>query len=206
MKEWESLLGTAAITATAVLCSQLLIKRLKRKKELSYDVRLGSGERQKVKITSEVAENPDSAALAVVFRALEFLSHEITPESRAQLEQLIAELERQRSRSPLSRPIAMLLGRAYRAAGNLEMAIEVLARFIANKEEVGEFDSDLGNAYYNMACYLALTGNAQFAVKSLRRAIELDPQDLESSAMVDPDLSSIREYFPELLKSNGRAR
>jgi tetratricopeptide (TPR) repeat protein len=53
---------------------------------------------------------------------------------------------------------------------------------------------------YNLACMLALDGDAQAAIESLRRAIELDPR-VRAWAARDDDLASLRdsEEFQQLI-------
>lgn len=57
------------------------------------------------------------------------------------------------------------------------------------------------SAYYNLACYYSLTGSAELAVKYLRKAIQLNPENKEYAA-VDPDFrnSLFHMGFQQLIR------
>jgi tetratricopeptide (TPR) repeat protein len=199
MSEWISLVSAAGAGVAASLASSWIKNRLKRKKEIVYDVAFPSGQRQEVKVSKSLANDADSSVQEALFGALNLMrGDQIDSRSRDQLKQFVTELERQRRLVPLSRRLVLILGRAYRLLAEPQKAIEILTEYIAIKERDQQLDSDLGDAYYNLACYLALDGNYASAMENLRRAIRLNPQHIED-ARVDPDLSSVRDQLREIL-------
>lgn len=58
-----------------------------------------------------------------------------------------------------------------------------------------ELDPSLVEAYYNMACALALQGRSREATGFLQKAASMDSRVLEW-VMQDPDLVSVRDLFP----------
>ena len=202
MTEWVSLLSAAGAGIAASLVSTWITNKLKRKKDVVYDVALSSGRHREVKVSKSRANDVDSSVQEALFGALNLMHRdEIDPKSRELLKRFVAELERQRSISPLSRQLVLVLGRAYRNLGEGQKAIEVLSEYIAKKERAQQPDSDVGDAYYNLACYFALDGQNFLAVENLKRAISLHPDNIEA-AKVDPDLSSIRQDLKEVLSAN----
>jgi tetratricopeptide (TPR) repeat protein len=199
MTEWVSLLTAAGAGIVASLVSTWITKRLKQAKEVVYEVALSSGIRKEVKVSKSLANDVDSSVQQALFGALKLMYHdEINPKSRDQLKHFVGELQEQRAMSPLSRRLVIVLGNAYRILGEPQRAIEVLAEYIAKKERDQQVDSDLGDAYYNLACYLALDGQNSLAVENLKRAISLNPDNIEA-AKTDTDLSSIRQKLKEVL-------
>jgi hypothetical protein len=53
--------------------------------------------------------------------------------------------------------------------------------------------------FYNVACYEAVLGNAESAVKNLSRSFRLDNR-LKDGALEDRDLAAIRQQVEDLLK------
>jgi tetratricopeptide (TPR) repeat protein len=199
MTEWISLLAAAGAGVIASLASSFIVDRMRRRKDVVYDVAFASGKRQEVRVPKSQAGDLDSSIQEAILVALNHMrSDNMNPRSTDELKRLVAELEKQRAVTPLSRRLALLLSRAYWNLGDSQKAIEILSEFITSKEQQRQLDKDLADVYYNLACYLALTGQESSAVNSLKRSISLNPDRIES-AKVDPDLSSIREHFPEIL-------
>jgi tetratricopeptide (TPR) repeat protein/Zn-dependent protease len=72
---------------------------------------------------------------------------------------------------------------------------------ISTHQKLVDLDSKDANGWYNLACCQALYGNANTAIYSLSKAIELEPIELKQSALKDPDFSSIAatEAFQKLI-------
>jgi tetratricopeptide (TPR) repeat protein len=202
MTEWVPILSSVGAGLIASLVSSWIIGRLKREKDVVYDVALSSGRRQEVRVSKSHASDVDSSTQEALFGALNLMSRDdIDPKSQDRLRRLVAELERQRTIAPLSRSLVLVLGRAYRNLGEPQKATGILSEYIASKERNQQRDRDLGDAYYNLACYLALDGQRPLAVENLRKAISLNPDNI-GAAKSDPDLSSIREQLKEVLPAD----
>lgn len=80
-----------------------------------------------------------------------------------------------------------------RRAGRLEEGREVLRKACAERP-------DSWAMTYNSACWEALAGNADGAIEHLRRARELNPDEVRKYILEDSDLDSLREdpRFQEL--------
>jgi tetratricopeptide (TPR) repeat protein len=68
-------------------------------------------------------------------------------------------------------------------------------------QKLVDIDPKNATGWYNLACCQALYGNANTAIYSLSKAIELDPNELKQTALTDPDFSSISptEAFKKLI-------
>lgn len=78
----------------------------------------------------------------------------------------------------------LALGWCYKRTGRLDLAVAVL-------EEAIEVDYSLGIAHYNLACYWALAGQAELAIKHLSVAFDVEP-DYRHYAAEESDFDSIR--------------
>ena len=67
--------------------------------------------------------------------------------------------------------------------------------YIAAKEQARQRDRDLAGAYYNRACYFALSGETGCALEDLKTSLSLSPDNFQL-ATEDADLSSLREQLP----------
>jgi Flp pilus assembly protein TadD/predicted Ser/Thr protein kinase/TolB-like protein len=81
-----------------------------------------------------------------------------------------------------SQPLCAGYAIALQRAGHTQQAEEVYRSTLALTE-----DSD---GMYNLACYMALTGNRSEAIRLLRRAVDLG--DVDSYIARDPDLATLR--------------
>ncbi|MCI0658728.1 MAG: tetratricopeptide repeat protein, partial [Acidobacteria bacterium] len=81
-----------------------------------------------------------------------------------------------------SQPLCAGYAIALQRAGRTQQAAEVYRLAAALTE-----DSD---GMYNLACYMALTGNRSEAIRLLRRAVDLG--DVDSYIERDPDLATLR--------------
>jgi tetratricopeptide (TPR) repeat protein len=72
---------------------------------------------------------------------------------------------------------------------------------IATYQKLVDLEPKNATGWYDLACCQALYGNANTAIYSLSKAIELDPNELKQSAPNDPDFSSISatEAFKQLI-------
>jgi predicted Zn-dependent protease len=98
---------------------------------------------------------------------------------------------------PCDRDLLSELGEILTRQGRVEEGLEVdlkLARLYPEDPTV----------HYNLACSLALTGQAERAIKSLRKAILKGFSDFGLLAK-DPDIESLREH-PEFLALFEKAR
>lgn len=103
-------------------------------------------------------------------------------------------------RGLLDRRISLFTGRLYRQMGRLDKAIEALTTFILEKEQRGQLDVDLADAYYNRACYhvLKMAGTAdlqaerEFAYSDLATSIRYHEGN-RLDACSDEDFASIRD-------------
>ncbi|MGA2116199.1 MAG: hypothetical protein ABSH56_15780 [Bryobacteraceae bacterium] len=111
-----------------------------------------------------------------------------------------------RQQFPVFRMLYIILGRLYRATGDLDHAIAVLTEFIGNKEKAGTAtDPDTAAAYYNRACYNALKAKdatetarqplLDSTVADLKQAFERSPEYREY-AKADADLEPIKGFIP----------
>ena len=201
MTEWVSLLSAGA-ALVASLCSEWIIGWLKRGAHVVYDVALPSGKRQEIRISKSPGGGVDSTIQEVILAALNVMRNDdMNPQSTEELRRLVVELEKQRAVAPLSRLIVLLLSRAYRNLGEHQRATDILSEYITAKERDHQLDHDLADAYYNRACYLALSGQMSLAVEDLSKSIRLSPENKQSAA-ADPDLSSIRDQLGQILSAN----
>jgi quercetin dioxygenase-like cupin family protein len=74
---------------------------------------------------------------------------------------------------------------AHRRAGDLERARGVMRDLV-------ERSPDVWQAHYNRACFESVAGDADEALASLRRAVELEPGEVRRVAPKDPDFDPIR--------------
>jgi hypothetical protein len=120
----------------------------------------------------------------------------------ASLQLQIKHLEDLKLHFPAFRMLYIVLGRLYRATGNLDKAIAVLSEFIGNKERAGTAgDSDTAAAYFNRACYDAQKGKdateserrtwLDAAVADVQEAFKRSPE-YQGYAQADPDLEPIQ--------------
>lgn len=78
----------------------------------------------------------------------------------------------------------------YRRRGNLARAARVYEASVAAVADMPEW---YGSARYNLACFYALSGQADKAISELREALRLRP-DLVEWSRQDPDLESLRHH------------
>jgi hypothetical protein len=111
----------------------------------------------------------------------------------------------------IDRKINLALGRLERQQGRADRAVRILTDFIAQKEQRGLLDVDLGDAYYNRSCYhLEISAHLaheraqetakESAYADLERSIELNANN-KIDARLDPDFDVIRneERFKSLV-------
>jgi tetratricopeptide (TPR) repeat protein len=107
-----------------------------------------------------------------------------------------------RQQFPVFRMLYIVLGRLYRATGDLDRAIAVLTEFVGNKEKAGTAgDPDTAVAYYNRACYTAQKAKdateaarqplVDTALADLKEAFRRSPE-YRDYAQADADLEPIR--------------
>jgi quercetin dioxygenase-like cupin family protein len=75
---------------------------------------------------------------------------------------------------------------AYRREGDLERARSIM-------RELTEREPNVWQAHYNRACFESVAGDADAAFDSLRRAVELNRDEVRRLAPDDPDFDPIRE-------------
>jgi hypothetical protein len=110
------------------------------------------------------------------------------------------------SHFPVFRMLYVVLGRLYRATGDLDTAINVLTQFIQNKEKAGAAgDTDTAAAFYNRACYRVLKAQTasdkgtllEYAIADLREAFQRAPE-YKAYALEDPDLTAVKPVIETL--------
>ncbi|HEY3183810.1 MAG TPA: cupin domain-containing protein [Gaiellaceae bacterium] len=74
---------------------------------------------------------------------------------------------------------------AYRNAGDLERARSIMRDLVDRSPDVWQ-------AHYNRACFESVAGDADQAFESLRRAVELDADEVRRITPGDPDFDAIR--------------
>jgi quercetin dioxygenase-like cupin family protein len=74
---------------------------------------------------------------------------------------------------------------AYRQQGDLERARTIM-------RDLAEREPDVWQAHYNRACFESVAGDADEAFASLRRAVELAPDEVRRAAPDDADFDPIR--------------
>ena len=87
---------------------------------------------------------------------------------------------------PQNTDTLLALGWCYKRTGRLDLAVAAL-------EEAIEVDYSLGIAHYNLACYLALAGQAQLAIKHLSIVFDVEP-DYRQYVADESDFDTIREH------------
>lgn len=99
-------------------------------------------------------------------------------------EEAIAPLERAAEGDPRNIQIWIALGWCYKRTARLPLAIQAIQKAL----EVAPSEALL---HYNLACYLSLAGEKERAIRSLGRALKLDPHYRE---LIDkePDFDPIR--------------
>lgn len=97
------------------------------------------------------------------------------------LELLKVAQEQLRERGLLDRRINLLMGRLYRRLRRYNQAIDVLSRFILEKEKRNQFDEDLADAYYNRACYRIILMQEAKNLEKQAEEKELAYEDLATS-------------------------
>ena len=90
---------------------------------------------------------------------------------------------------PYDRTVTIIVGRIYKALGNLSAGIESLSDFL--RLHPNETSSDVADVLYNRACYKALLGDSDGAFEDLNRSLSLSPENRES-ALQDPDFNPIK--------------
>lgn len=103
-------------------------------------------------------------------------------------EKAIALYQRAIQQTPKRASLWVNLGVAYMKSGDPAKAADTILSAI-------ELDPSVVEAHYNMACALALQGRSQEAAGFLEKAVSMDSRVLEW-AMQDPDLVSVKEFFP----------
>jgi quercetin dioxygenase-like cupin family protein len=73
----------------------------------------------------------------------------------------------------------------YRRQGDLDRARSIM-------RDLTEREPDLWQAHYNRACFESVAGDTEDAFASLRRAVELNPEEVRRIAPDDPDFDPIR--------------
>jgi Flp pilus assembly protein TadD len=93
------------------------------------------------------------------------------------------------------------LGYAHKVAGDIDEAIEATRK----AKSLAKTTNDINSATYNLACYMALSGKHEQALRHLSHVCRSDPS-IKEWAKDDPDLNSLRsdsrfvhilEYSPE---------
>ncbi len=82
--------------------------------------------------------------------------------------------------------VYLALGWNYKRIGRLDLAVAAL-------ESALEIDYSLGITHYNLACYWALAGQAQLAIKHLSIAFDIEP-DYRDFVCKESDFDSIRTH------------
>jgi tetratricopeptide (TPR) repeat protein len=113
----------------------------------------------------------------------------------------------------VDRQIHITMGRLQRLLGRYNEAVNMLTGFIQEKERRKQIDADLGDAYYNRACYhLVMSSEAkvagdktrekEHAYEDLSKAISINKEN-KRDAIQDEDFESIREEprFRELVEA-----
>lgn len=75
---------------------------------------------------------------------------------------------------------------AHRRSGDLDRALALM-------RDLTERDPTVWQGHFNRACFESLAGDADAAVESLRRAVELNPERVRELAAKDEDFDSIRD-------------
>ena len=112
-------------------------------------------------------------------------------------------LEKFRPQFPLDRGLHFELARLYiKKLRNRGAAVSVLQSFIESKAKAGLTDRDSADAWFNIACYLAIplpgddpkTGEGwpEKILSALKTSIEIYPKNAQD-ALTDKDLESLRE-------------
>jgi len=75
---------------------------------------------------------------------------------RTRVEQTIAKLERYAQEDPINRILHIVLANLHYELGKIEIAVEILQKFIKAREEANQAqDDDVATAWFNLACYYA---------------------------------------------------
>ena len=119
----------------------------------------------------------------------------------------VANLEKMLKQNPTDRAITILTGRLYRRDNNFVSAINILSKFIENKQAKNEIDKDLADVLYNRACYRVLKNNAATlnqeselikAFEDLKLSISIEESN-KADAASDGDFESVKQH-PEFIK------
>jgi tetratricopeptide (TPR) repeat protein len=198
MTELVSLLSAVGAGAIASVVASFIKNRLKRSNSVVWRLSLPSGTHEDISIRKAESDNTDSIVQLLILRAMDAMYRGGRPENAPELTTLISQIERYLPAAPLSRQLHIVLANAYRYSGNIQRAIEILSRYIASKKEASQRDYDLADAYYNRACYFAVTGDIPRALHDLKTSLTIRPDNADSAA-ADEDLLAIRPYLGEFM-------
>lgn len=191
MIDFMTLMGSAVAALAANALVSYIKGRLKRDDRVVWDVSVASGKRETISIPTSEHSDVESAVQQLILKAMATIYREPSEQSAEKLRTLISNLEQFRLAMPLSRQLNIVLSNAYRHLGDLPSAIKILSDYISRKSVAEQYDRDLADAYYNRACFNALSDNMELALADIKKSLELRPENIVV-ALNDPDLEALK--------------